>query len=71
MIDPMALDLNAIRAKVLAGELIDPEIARAAIAALRQGRMTASANAAKKGTSTKARPMTDAELDADLAAFGL
>lgn len=71
MIDPNSLDLNAIRAKVLAGEVIEPEIARAAIEALRQGRKTAISAAAVKGTSKKARAMTDEELDKDLAAFGL
>lgn len=68
-IDPMTLDLNALRARVLAGEILDPQIARAAIEALRQGRKTATSKAAVKGSSTKARAMTDEELDADLDAF--
>jgi len=67
----MTLDLNAIRTRVLAGEIIEPEIARAAIEALRQGRKTATAAAAIKGTSKKARPMTDSELDDTLASLGL
>ncbi len=68
-VDPMTLDLNALRARVLAGETLEPHIARAAIEALRQGRKTATSAAAVKGTSKKARVMTDDELDADLDLF--
>lgn len=68
-IDPMSLDLNALRARVLAGENIEPQIARAALEALRQGRKTATSKAAVSGKSSKARAMTDEELDADLDAF--
>jgi len=68
-LDPLTLDLNALRARVLAGEILEPQIARAAIEALRQGRKTATSKAAVKGKSTKARGMTDEELDADLDAF--
>jgi hypothetical protein len=68
MIDPNTLDLNALRQRVLAGETISPEIARAAIEALRQGRKTATTAAAVKGTSKKARVMSDDELMADFDA---
>jgi hypothetical protein len=62
MIDPITLDLNALRARVLAGEILEPELARAAIAALRKGRAAATSTAATRGRSTKARTMTDDEL---------
>lgn len=71
-IDPLTLDLNALRRRVLDGEVIEPHIARAAIERLRAGRKLATATAAVKGKSTKVRGMSDEELSADLdAALGL
>lgn len=69
-IDPLTLDLNALRQRVLAGEVIEPHIAREAIERLRAGRKSATATAAISGKSSKVRPMSDEELDASLdAAF--
>jgi len=65
MIDPLTLDLNDLRRRVLAGEILSPEISHAAIEALRQGRKTAISAAAVKGASKKVRAMTDDELLTD------
>lgn len=58
-----------LRARVLAGERLAPEVAKSVVETFRAGRFSAAEAAkAKKGKSTK-KVMTDDELDADLDSF--
>lgn len=68
-----AQQINDLRAKVLAGEVVSPEELREALATLRAGRRTAATQSAtsKAKKTPKTAEEAQAELDALLGGFNL